>query len=39
MRSGWTPLHQAACNGASVEVVEKLLSLGAWREFFRCRNH
>ncbi len=27
----YTPLHHAANQGAPVEVVEKLLSLGAWR--------
>lgn len=27
----YTPLHQAAWHGAPVEVVERLLELGAWR--------
>lgn len=30
--SGYTPLHQAAWRGSSVEVVKNLLRLGAWRE-------
>lgn len=30
-RSGFTPLHQAAWHGASAEVVDGLLALGAWR--------
>ncbi|MCJ1254365.1 hypothetical protein MMC24_002180 [Lignoscripta atroalba] len=29
--SGYTALHQAAYHGASVELVQKLLDLGAWR--------
>ena len=29
--SWFTPLHQAAWHGAPVEVVERLVSLGAWR--------
>ncbi|KAI9777731.1 MAG: hypothetical protein M1835_005165 [Candelina submexicana] len=29
--SGYTPLHQAALFGAPVEVVQKLVELGAWR--------
>lgn len=27
----YTPLHQAAWHGASIEVVTRLISLGAWR--------
>jgi hypothetical protein len=30
-KSLYAPLHQAAYNGASVEVVQKLVALGAWR--------
>ena len=30
-RSAFTPLHQAAWHGAPVDVVRKLLDLGAWR--------
>lgn len=30
-RALFAPIHQAAYGGASVEVVEKLLELGAWR--------
>lgn len=29
--SGYTPIHQAAWHGASVEEVQRLLNLGAWR--------
>ncbi|KAJ7437391.1 hypothetical protein FB451DRAFT_1305653 [Mycena latifolia] len=29
--SGYTPIHQAAWHGASVEEVQMLLELGAWR--------
>lgn len=29
--SGFTPLHQAAWHGAPVDVVERLVDLGAWR--------
>lgn len=30
-RSGYAPLHQAAWHGAGRDVVERLISLGAWR--------
>ena len=30
-KSWYAPLHQAAHGGASVDIVERLLSLGAWR--------
>ncbi|MFE7564577.1 ankyrin repeat domain-containing protein [Kitasatospora sp. NPDC057500] len=30
-RSGWAPLHQAAWHNAPAEVVERLLTAGAWR--------
>ena len=33
----YTPLHQAAHGGASVEVVSKLLELGAWRTLQNAR--
>ncbi|KAH8703273.1 hypothetical protein BGW36DRAFT_403710 [Talaromyces proteolyticus] len=29
--SGWTPLHQAVYMNASIDVVEKMISLGAWK--------
>ncbi|MFJ5871830.1 DUF4357 domain-containing protein [Dietzia maris] len=32
-----TPLHQAAINGADVEVVERLIALGAWRSLADAR--
>jgi hypothetical protein len=34
-RSGWTPLHQAAWQGAPAAVVEQLVAAGAWRTL-RC---
>jgi hypothetical protein len=30
-RSLYAPLHQAAHGGASIDVVQRLLDLGAWR--------
>jgi len=36
--SGYTPLHQAARNGTSAAVVERLIRLGAWRLARTVRN-
>lgn len=36
-RSLFTPLHQAAHGGASVQVVTRLLTLGAWRTIENAR--
>jgi hypothetical protein len=36
-RSLYAPLHQAAHGGASVEVVQRLLDLGAWRTLQNAR--
>lgn len=36
--SWYAPLHQAAHGGAPVEVMERLIALGAWRSL-RCAKH
>jgi hypothetical protein len=36
-RSLYTPLHQAAHGGATVEVLERLLEMGAWRTLQNAR--
>lgn len=35
-KSFFTPLHQAAHGGATIEIVQRLIDLGAWRTHSKC---